>query len=209
MGLDLVTLAEYKAHLGITSNTQDAAIALTIPAVSNLVKALCRRTFVDYVNDSKVEVFKGGPCLNLKETPVIAVGSVEYSLDYGNTYTELVEFTDYAVDQETGQIVPIRTLNYYPDYYDGTSTTMRYNPSAEFPRRVNGYRVTYNCGYEVIPSDLKLAVFDLVKYYARNDAAIHSQKAIGTSTMQIEYITNTHLPAHIKRILDQYTESYN
>jgi len=209
MGLNLVTLAEYKAHAGITSTTQDDALNSLIPAVSNLVKQICRRTFVDYVNDSKVQVFKGGTAFNVAETPLLSVISVEYSLDYGNTYTELTEFTDYAVDQETNQIVPIRNMNFYADYYGGLDTSMRYNPDPEFTKRVNGYRVTYTAGYETIPYDLKMAVMDLITYQLKSDGAVKSQRNIGANTMQIEYILNTHLPAHIKRVLDLYTESYN
>lgn len=209
MGLNLVTLAEYKAYAGITSTTSDAQLNTIITGTSNLVKQICRRSFVDYVNDTKTEVFKGGPALNVAETPLLAVSTFEYSTDYGNTYTELVEFTDFAVDQETNQIIPIRTMNYYPDYYAGTSTTMRYNPEPEFPRRVNGYRVTYTAGYEVLPYDLRLAVLDLVTYYFKQEWAVKSSKATGSNTTQIDYIMNTDLPANIKRILDLYTESYS
>ena len=209
MGLNLVTLAEYKAYVGITSPTQDVQITTLITAVSNLVKQICRRTFVDYVSETKTEVFKGGPALNLAETPVLTVESMEYSTDYGSTYSDLEEFVDFAVDQETSQIVPIRSLDYYPEYYSGTSTTLRYNPDPQFPRRVNGYRVTYTAGYETIPGDLKLAVLDLVTYYLKSESTIKSHKNIGSNTTQIEYILNTNLPASIKRILDLYTESYN
>ena len=209
MGLNLVTLAEYKAYAGITSTTSDAQLNTIITGTSNLVKQICRRSFVDYVNDTKTEVFKGGPALNVAETPLLAVSTFEYSTDYGNTYTELVEYTDYAVDQETNQIIPIRSLNYYPDYYAGTNTTMRYNPEPEFPRRVNGYRITYTAGYETLPYDLKLAVLDLISYYFKQEYAVKTNKAVGSSTTQIDYIMNTDLPAHIKRVLDLYTESYS
>ena len=209
MGLNLVTLAEYKAYAGITSTTSDAQLNTIITGTSNLVKQVCRRSFVDYVNDNKVEVFKGGTAFNLAETPVLSVSSLEYSLDYGNTYTELVEFTDYAVDQETSQIVPIRSMNYYPDYYGGLNTTMRYNPDPEFPKRVNGYRVTYTAGYETLPYDLRLAVMDLISYYFKQEWAVKTNRATGSSTTQIDYIMNTDLPANIKRILDLYTESYS
>ena len=209
MGINLVTLAEYKAYVGISSTTQDAQISTLITAVSNLVKQLCRRTFVDYVDESKIQVFKGGPVLNLAETPVLAVSTMEYSTDYGSTYAELTEFVDFAVDQETSQIVPIRNVNYYPDYYAGTSSLVRYTMDPEFPKRLNGYRVTYTAGYETIPGDLNLAVLDLVTYYLKAEGTIKSHKNIGSNTTQIEYILNTNLPASIKRILDLYTESYN
>ena len=190
MGLPLITAAEYKAYKGITSTTEDAALAIIIPKVSDLVKAFCRRTFIDYVDEAKVEVFKGGhESLNPEETPLRTVSSLEFSEDYGLTYTSLVEFTDYVVDVETGQVTFI--LPQYQNY-----------------RRVNAFKVTYTAGYEVIPADLKLAVMDLVTYYIRNEAALHTNKNVGANSVQIEYITNTGLPAHIRRVLDLYCANY-
>ena len=190
MGLPLVTAAEYKAYIGITSTNQDAAIASVIPKVSELVKAICRRTFLDYVDDAKVDIFKGGEeNFNLKESPLLTVSSVEFSEDYGATYAPLVEFTDYVVDTETDQI------NIIPLQY-------------QIYKRVNAFRVTYNAGYEVLPQDLKLAVFDLVTYYLRHEAALHTNKNVGANTVQIEYVTNTALPSHIRRVLDLYCANY-
>lgn len=190
MGLPLVTAAEYKAYIGITSTNQDAAIASVIPKVSELVKSFCRRTFVDYVDDIKVDVFKGGEAnLNLKETPLLAVSGVEFSEDYGATYIALTEFTDYVVDTETDQVnlIPLQYQTY---------------------KRVNAFRVTYTAGYETLPQDLKLAVFDLITYYLRHESALHTNKNVGANSVQIEYVTNTALPAHIRRVLDLYCANY-
>lgn len=190
---DLVTLAEYKAYAGISSTNQDAAISAIIPKVSQLVKTYCRRTFVDYVNDAKTEVQSGGngSKLFLKEYPLIQFDSLEHSTDYGATYTTLVEYTDYVVDQEDGSIAVV-----------GSSNTV-------FPKYINGYKLTYYAGYETLPEDLKLAVLDLVTYYLKNDMSVHSPKAPGTNSVQIEYITTTSLPAHIRRVLDLYMGSYD
>ena len=188
---DLVTVAEYKAYAGISSTNQDTTIAVLISKVSHLVKNICRRTFVDYIDDFKVDTSRG-PVDNrilLSETPILSVASVQYSGDYGKTYIDLVEYTDYVVDIEKDAIEII------------ASEYMGIN-------KVNAFRITYNAGYETIPEDLKLAVFDLVGYYIRNDSAIHSHKAIGSNTVQIEYITNTSLPAHIRRVLDLHTAYY-
>ncbi len=206
MGISLVTLAQYKAYVGITSTTQDAAIAALIPQVSALVKSICRRTFVDWIDNFKVENFRGGDQFVLNETPVLAVQSVEYSVDYGATYSEMTEFTDYALDLEQDSIVPLHTWGYQPDYWDGVVKRVA---TPTFPKRVNGYRVTYTAGYETLPEDLKLAVLDLITYYLRRDSAVHTSKTMGANTMQIEYVTSTNLPAHIKRVLDLYTASYN
>lgn len=187
---DLVTVAEYKAYAGISSTTQDTAIGIVIGKVSHLVKNICRRTFLDYVDEYKTDVFPGGTGrLLLPETPILNVASVEFSDNYGKDYVELIEFEDYVVDQQQDAVEIIAyALREY--------------------KRVNAFRVTYTAGYESIPEDLKLAVFDLVGYYIRNDAAIHSHKTIGANTVQIEYITNTSLPAHIKRVLDLHTAYY-
>lgn len=194
MAADLVTLSEYKDYVGISSTNQDDAISAIIPKVSQLVKTICRRTFVDYVNDAKVEVLSGGygDKLVLSEHPILGVLSVEYSIDYGLTYTELVEYTDYVVDQEDGTIVSITT---------GAL-------AGDFPKYINGYKVSYTAGYEELPEDLKIAVLDLITYYLKNDSAVHSPKAPGTNSVQIEYITTNQLPAHIMRVLLLYMKDY-
>jgi hypothetical protein len=187
MGANLITKAEYKTYAGITSTNQDAEIDLLIPRVSELVKTYCRRTFVDYYNEVKTEVFAGGyGLLLLKETPVVQVLSVQKSTDYGQTYSDLTEFVDWVKDAD--YIVSIDPRGFEP--------------------LINGYLVSYFAGYETVPQDLRLALLDLITYYRKNDGAIHSTKAPGTNAVQIEYISTTSLPAHIKRVLDMYVADY-
>lgn len=184
---NLITRAEYKAYANISSTNSDTEIDAIIPKVSQLVKTYCRRSFVDYVDEAKNETFEGGyGTLLLKETPVTQVLLLELSTDYGQTYTELTEFKDWVASG---------------DY------VVSVNPQG-FKPYVNGYRVSYFAGYETVPEDLKLAVLDLVTYYRKNDGAIHSTKAPGTNAVQIEYISTTSLPAHIKRVLDMYVADY-
>ena len=181
MGLDLVTLAEYKTYANILGTSQDAAISAMIPRISNLVKTICRRTFVDYVDDAKVDVFRGGqPKLYLTESPLLTLQSLEFSSDYGSSYTALTEFTDYVVDTEDNSVELLAEP--YKSY-----------------KRVNAFRATYNAGYEVLPPDLKLAVMDALMHQIRNDGAIHSTKGIGSNTTQMDYLTNAQLPAQIGR----------
>ena len=192
MALDLITLAEYKAYAGLNSDTQDATITSLIPKVSALVKSLCRRTFVDYLDEFKTDVSRGGVngLILLEETPLVQVSSVEFSEDYGKSYITLVEYDDYVIDTRNSEIELIAPK--YIEYF-----------------RAAAFKVTYAAGYEELPVDLKLAIYDLVTYYIRNDAAIHAKKAIGANTVQIEYITNTSLPAHIRRVLDLHTAYYS
>jgi hypothetical protein len=218
MGLPLVTKAEYKAYQGISSTTSDSAIEILIPKVSELVKSICRRTFVDYIDDAKIEYSDGGTnSIELTETPVISVSSLEYSTDYGKTYEVLEEYTHYVFARNQNNLRPL-LMNTRPlEVYSGSpygNTNYGYMPYGTtanpiFPVAINGYRITYNAGYETIPEDLKLAILDMIAYYIKNDSAIHTHKLASPNTMQIEYISNTHFPAHIKRILDLYTSSYN
>lgn len=189
MGASLITKAAYKAYAGINSPNYDTEIDSLITKVSQLVKTYCRQTFVDYIDDPKVEHFNGGtPEFLLKECPVISVQSVEISQDYGQTYTEMTKFVDWVLDPATQAIKAINTQG--------------------FVYLISGYKVTYNAGYETLPEDLALGIMDLVTYYRKNDSAVHSSKAPGTNSVQIEYISSTTLPAHIRRILDQYMSDY-
>lgn len=189
MGTSLVTLAEYKAYRGISSTNQDAEISAIIPKVSEFVKSFCRRTFVDWVDNQKTEVINGGDCLLLSEAPILSILSVEKSENYGQTYTGLTEFTDWVLDVQNQQILPI----------DNT----------EFTYLINGYRVTYTAGYETIPEDLKLAVLDLITYYMKNQGAVQSQIAVTSGNAQVQYLNQNSLPGHIKRVLDLYVLNYN
>lgn len=188
MALNLTSKADYKTYAGIKSTNEDAIIDFIIPKVSELVKTYCRRTFVDYWDTPKTEMFTGGSStLILMETPVAAVASVEQSLDYGQTYTNLAQYTDWVLAGDV--VVSLDSRGYFPEL-------------------INGYKVTYTAGYDDVPADLEMAVLDLVTYYRKNDGAIHSSKNVGSNTVQIEYISTTSLPAHIRRVLDQYVADY-
>jgi uncharacterized phiE125 gp8 family phage protein len=189
MSADLITINEYKAYAGINSTNQDTAIATLVTKASELVRRICKRTFTDWVTTSKVDTFRSGTHLMLPETPLIAVQGVEFSEDFGKTYVDLVEYEDYVVNTDLSSVELV------------AGSLLDYNKAGAF-------KVTYTAGYTEIPEDLKLAILDLVTYYLRNDAAIKSSKAVGANTVQIEYITNTNLPAHIRRVLDLHTAYY-
>ena len=189
MAANLITRAEYKANAGISSNNQDVAIDSLIPKISQLVKTYCRRSFIDFYDEPKTELFNGGfDKIILKETPLVSVAAVETSTDFGKTFTTLVEFEDYVIDEENDSIIAISNMG--------------------FPSLLKGYKVTYFAGYEKVPEDLKLAALDMLVYYMKNDSAVHSSKNSNPNSMQVEYISGTQFPAHIRRVLDQYTADY-
>jgi hypothetical protein len=183
---NLVTLAEYKAYAKKINPNDDAAINLLIPAVSALVKTICRRSFIDYITTPKVDILNGGfKNLIPREYPILEVVSLEESTDNGVTYSPI---TNYAVNWESADEIVCT------DY--------------EFSKGYNRYKLTYKCGFLTVPEDLKLGIMDLITYYLKNDMAVHSTKAPGTNSVQIEYITSSNLPIHIRRVLDLYVADY-
>ncbi len=185
MAANLITLEDTKVYLTITSDKQDTMINLLIPKISQLVKNYCGRTLIDYFTNIKEEVYNGGlPKLYVQETPVRDILLVSYSTDYGQTYNDLTPFVDYFYNKQDDSIDPVNTT--------------------EFPLVPNGYKINYRGGYDATPEDLKLACMDLVSYYLKSDMAVKSNRAAGSNTTQIEYVTNATLPSNIRRVLDTY-----
>lgn len=185
MAANLITLSELKQYKGITNNTEDSELGALITKASALVKTYIGRSLIDYFTEEKVEVSSGGrQSIFLTEVPINELVSVEYSTDYGKTYTSLKEYESFARNLETDTIDVIG--------------------ADRFPYGINGYKITYTGGYEKTPEDLKLAVMDLVMFYQKSEMAVKSTRAPGANNAQIEYIMNTTLPSHIRRVLDLY-----
>lgn len=185
---NLVTLAEYKAYAGLNTPNQDTQISSLIPGISQYVETYCNRKFQHYTTNPYTEVFSGKTYpLRPKHYPITAIVGVYESLDYGATTTELDEYTSWVWDSEDSAVV---------------------SPAGSFTSGINRYSIVYNYGYVTLPEDLKLAVLDLLKYYMKNDMAVHSNKAPGTSAVQLDYQTSASMPAHIRRVLDLYRVDY-
>lgn len=191
MGKNLITKAEYKTYAGISSPNQDAEIDLLIPKVSELVKTYCRRSFIDYTDESLTQKSNGGfNKIILSEGPLIQILGVTSSTDFGKTYIDLEEYVDWVLDAEDNTVASLAV--------------------GGFAKLVNGYQISYYAGYESVPEDLKLAVLDLVTYYRKNDGSVHNNKTPGSGgSVQLEYIMNTNFPANIKRVLDLYVADYS
>lgn len=190
MAVNLITKAECKAYLGITSSNRDAEIDLLIPKVSKLVQTYCRRGLTEYASANVYTQYSDGGLdkIILEETPVVSIISFSNSTDYGQNYTNLVQYTDWVLGKDQC-IYPLNVSKYF-DYY------------------LNGYKLEYFGGYEDLPDDLKLAVLDLVEYYMKNNTAVHVNRDVTPNVTQIQYVATSNFPAHIKRVLDQYVADY-
>ncbi len=188
---DLVTLAEYKEAEGISSPKEDLRLSSIVPAVSQLVKTYCGNSLIDHYSTNKVETFSidwDTYLVQLTESPVNAIVSVQKRDSVTESYST-VPTTDYYLDTATDSVLYV------------TGSTYR-----NWPRGAGAVKVTYTAGYASTPKDLKLAVFDLITYYLKDEHK--ERRTLAGATIQNQGSTSLRdsvaFPDHIKRVLDLY-----
>jgi hypothetical protein len=192
---DLITVAQYKDAEGLRGEKDDDRLAVIVPQVSDLVKKYCGISFIDYYSTDKVETFSIDDnyttTIIVSESPLVTVDSVEERASYSGSY-ETLTTTDYEyyVDTESDAII---------------RTNKEGNP-IPFKRGVGAVKITYNAGYSATPEDLKLALFDLVNYYMKDEHK--ERRTLGGAQLQNQGTSgirdNSDFPDHIKRVLDLY-----
>ena len=191
---DLVTLSDYKDTEGITGPKEDLRISRIIPSVSQLVKTYCGNSFVDFYSSNKVEdfdIYWDTFAVQLTESPVVSVVTVQERSGYDQSYNTLTTGAyEYYIDTSTDSI--IRTNE------SGSRLNWKHG--------VGAVKITYKAGYASVPEDLKLAVFDLITYYLKDEHK--ERRTLGGATIQNQSSStqrdNVAFPDHIKRVLDLY-----
>ena len=188
---DLITLREYKDMEGIQNPKDDYNLSQLITSVSQLVKTYCGNTFVDFYSTDKVETFTidwNTHLVQLTESPVVSVSAVETRDSVTSSY-QAVTSTNYYLDENTDTVF----------YVTGSSYK-------NWPKGPGSVRITYRAGYSSLPSDLKLAVIDLITYYYRDE--YKERKTLAGATLQnpgtSSQDSSVAFPDHIKRVLDLY-----
>ena len=197
---NLCTLQEYKDFSGLKGVQEDARINTLIPQVTQIVKTYCGTSFVDFYSSDKTEFFDIVDSLTtrvmLDESPLVSVSSVQERDDQASSYVTLItENSDssgkyeYIIDTTTDSIVRTSSTGEKP-----------------FKKGIKAVKVVYRAGYSATPADLKLAVFDLIKYYMKDERKARMQIAGAmVENQSTSGITgNIGFPDHIKRILDFY-----
>ena len=197
---DLVTLQEYKDFAGLQGVQNDARLNTIIDNVSQLVKTYCGTTIIDFANSDKTEYFNIADDyvdrIILSESPLISVSSVQERENQAQSYTTLItENSDssgkyeYVLDMDSDSIIRTNSTGH-----------------KSFPKGVKAVKVVYRAGYTSTPEDLKLAVFDLIKYYMKEERKERMSIA-GASVdnpLSTSLRNNIGFPDHIKRVLDMY-----
>ena len=191
---NLITTANYKSYMKVEHNKDDAKLDILVESISQLVKTYCGNSIVDYYSSTKPEYFdiddKYPSELFVTESPLTSVTSVAERATIADSYTTLTANTDYYVDTEHDRIFRIdgeKSIEYYKKGFASV-------------------KVVYNAGFSAVPTDLKLAVFDLVTYYLKEEHK--TSRSIAGTTLRNEGSTSIKndigFPDHIKRVLDLY-----
>ena len=192
---DLITRDEYKSLKNLSQSVkEDGRIDALIDSVSQLVKTYCGNNIVDYYSSNKTETFNinwDTHIVQLTESPVVSIVSVEEREGYSSSYTTLTTGdNEYFLDTDTDSVIRTTTGSAYKNW----------------PQGPGAVKVVYKAGYSTTPKDLQLAVADLITYYLKDEYKERrslqgaSMTNKGTSSMQ----DNVDFPDHIKRVLDLY-----
>ena len=197
---DIITLQQYKDFAGLQGVQTDARINVIIDSISQLIKNYCGTSFIDFYSTDKTEFFdildNHTTRIMLGESPLVSVSQVQEREDQSSSYVTLItensdssDKYEYMIDTVTDSIVRTNSTTDIP-----------------FPRGRKAVKVVYRAGYSSTPEDLKLACFDLVKYYLKDErkdrmtiAGATVENAVSTSIRN-----NAGFPDHIKRVLDMY-----
>ena len=160
---DLVTLQQYKDFAGLQGVQTDARINVIIDQVSQLVKTYCGTTIIDFATSDKTEYFNIADDyvdrIILSESPLISVSSVQERESQSDSYTTLItENSDSSGKYE-----------YIVDFDSDSIVRTNATGTKSFSKGMKAVKVVYRAGYTSTPEDLKLAVFDLIKYYLKDE----------------------------------------
>ena len=197
---NLVTLQQYKDFAGIKGVGEDAKINVILPAISQAVKTYCGTSFIDFYSTDKTEFFDildtSTTAVLVDESPLVSVSQVQEREGQSGSYVTLI--TENSNGSGKYEYIVDTAL----DMVRRTTAT----GDKAFPKGRKAVKVMYKSGYASTPSDLKLACFDLIKYYLKDERK--SGLTIAGATVRNEVSTtlreNIGFPDHIKRILDFY-----
>ena len=197
---NLVTLQQYKDFAGIKGVGEDAKINVILPAISQAVKTYCGTSFIDFYSTDKTEFFDilddSTTAVLVDESPLVSVSQVQERQSQSESYVTLI--TENSNGSGKYEYIVDTAL----DMIRRTTAT----GDKAFPKGRKAVKVMYKSGYASTPSDLKLACFDLIKYYLKDERK--SGLTIAGATVRNEVSTtlreNIGFPDHIKRILDFY-----
>jgi hypothetical protein len=158
----LISITEYKAWLQVSGTANDALYTILVDAVSADVRRSCGRDLTNGFNSGTfTEYFDGTgeETIQLSEWPVTSITSV--TRRYADASTETLSASTYRVDLATGVLSRIDAVrSRFPVSTFGTVET-DFGAEPQFESGFQNFTVVYVGGYSTIPSDLKMACYQL------------------------------------------------
>lgn len=194
--MSLVSLADLKSYLGITTSDQDDLLQDLIDRASAEFEKVAKRVFSQA---TYTDLHDGGhEALILRHRPIISVTSV---IDYANPDSPLtLDSEDYVVYQDGG---------YIQKGQRGTGSGWPGPYSSDFPYGLQRWEIEYEAGYTTIPGDIEQAViFAVQDWYGQmeRDGAFQSER-IGDYSYTIDSVVSSRgLPARTYQTALRYRE---
>ena len=171
-----------------------------MPAISQAVKTYCGTSFIDFYSSDKTEFFDildtSTTAVMVDESPLVSVSQVQERENQSSSYVTLI--TENSNGSGKYEYIVDTAL----DMVRRTTAT----GDKAFPKGRKAVKVVYRAGYSSTPEDLKLAVFDLITYYLKDEHK--ERRTLGGASIQNTASTsqrdNVAFPDHIKRVLDLY-----
>lgn len=146
----IVSLADAKAHLNKTDNTDDTELQYFIEAATPIIENIAGPV----LPQTKTEYYSGGVSqINLNWLPILSITSIVET--YGQTNYNLTEITLGSSNTAFGFTV---------DYTTGRIIRRAYNAEALFPVGSNNVKVVYQAGRATIPANVRLATLMLIQH---------------------------------------------
>ena len=199
---DLITLDDYKLLEGINSTQFDEKFEKLITNVSQLVRTYCNNEFDTYATSpgftEQFDIQWDTYVVQLSKSPVISITNVFERSTQSEAYTELF-----------GSGTNDKYEWYLDSVSDSVFRTQESGKYKNWKHGVGSVKVTYLAGYVTTPSDLQLAIADIITYYHKDEQK--ERQTIGSATREgagSSAIRNDPgFPDHIRRVLDMYRVS--
>jgi hypothetical protein len=222
----LTNLSEYLAHAmpdATISDSQAKQMVMHLAAAEARVKKYTNRDFVYRATQTEYYDGNGTDKLRLRRTPVV-ISSVAISVDRGGHYGQATDPFASETALTLGEDYEIAPDSRFGDALNHSGIVQRI--AAIWPYRMRRQprylsqqreplpgciKATYSAGYQLIPYDLKLAVWDLATMYrvgstwgqvANSESGEGYSRSLGGGGQAGQ----SDLPMHVKAILDQYRD---
>lgn len=208
----LTNLSEYLAFAGLSETVSDADakyLLMAIAAAETSVRDWCGRKF-NYAQYTEYPVASWNDKIMLRETPAVTTSMTIY-VDFGRTFTSSAALTvasEYFLDIDHHDGTSHNGIVYrVGGIWDGyAKRPPGWLSSVRYPRR-GPIKAVYYGGYTLVPTDLKLAIFQVVqqRLAARGfGTSLQSESGMNYSYSKGPYDDEARMLGSVQQVIARY-----